>query len=181
MRRSVRRHRRVVALATLDEDRSESTAGAAIDVHRRVALHDRQIVVEPSDRRDGHPVRDQHDGHAEAPRGEIQRDPVRVAVTRDDRDPKPSGREQPDVSLVVEEQLDDAVCAKGVVAAADQPRDARDLPPRRQRPRELGKRGDDSVGPPVEDEFTPELSGRKPHQFVDRSLLVGKPRDGDSL
>src|SRR5207248_4883444 len=101
MRRLPYAHRHIVALSTLDHDASEPTVGTAIDICRRFALHDRQIVIEPGNRRYGHAMCDQNCWHAVTPCGQIQRDPVWVAVTRDDGHLKRVCRKQPDISLVV--------------------------------------------------------------------------------
>ena len=76
------RHRRVSLPPAVDEDAAHPTPLLLVRLPRRLTVNQRQFVGESRHGADGHPVRDEHDGHAAPARREVEGDAVRVAVAR---------------------------------------------------------------------------------------------------
>ena len=65
---------------SMNQDARHVAAFVHVSLPGGLAMNQRQFVGESRHGRDGHAVRDEHDGHAALSRRQIERDAVRVAV-----------------------------------------------------------------------------------------------------
>ena len=127
-------------------------------------------------------MRDEGDRHADPMRHQVQRDAVRIAVARHDREPRMAARKELEVSPVVREELQHPECGKHAVAPAHAPGQPR-CPPavsndRRRQPRKRRRHGHE---PPPEDDLGPPAARQHPPQLRDGAAFVRPPRRHDGV
>ena len=169
--------RKVVGLPALDDRVTGPTPGSHVNLVRRLAFVNRQPVAEPCDRPHRHAVRNQDDRDAESAGRGMQRNPVRVAVTRHHRHLEGPADQQLQVPPVVGDQFHGTQRPEDSVTPGQPSGEP-------GRPNQIGQRpladhlerGEQRPLPPFKGDWRPFEVRDEPPQVVHRPALVRPAR-----
>src|SRR5215213_6244203 len=95
-------------LATVSQYPIDLAAFVEVCLACRFAVHNGEVIFEPRHWSHGHTMRNQHNGNPALPRGQIERNAVRVAVVGRQGKVKISLTEKFEVAREITKQLDNA-------------------------------------------------------------------------